>query len=213
MEVEGIHPLIKPTIQSYFHRQTNEKLHQLKEMVDKKIDENPTNIQYWRAIRVEIGIHIQKCQTKEKQTTKKDTEFTRECQKPLKPLQRIISDYVEVKNNSNQTIVPLYHCRVNHIKPRTSYSAITGKVTEVVDGYEINVYYEKMNGKAQYRIEKMNDEYSLLIVFAESPYKDIGFKIVKGNIDYSHRHGYSCYFEKGMFHLRFRFKQEFYTID
>lgn len=87
---------------------------------------------------------------------------------------------------------------------------------KVVQGYKFNVFYPDLIDKTkapQFFITKDpdgNKEVSVLRISAGPPYEDIAFKILNREWEYSHKHGYKCSFERGIFHLCFNFKKHRY---
>eukprot|EP00658_Telonema_sp_P-2_P016397 TRINITY_DN16361_c0_g1_i1.p1 TRINITY_DN16361_c0_g1~~TRINITY_DN16361_c0_g1_i1.p1 ORF type:complete len:467 (-),score=81.17 TRINITY_DN16361_c0_g1_i1:251-1651(-) len=87
---------------------------------------------------------------------------------------------------------------------------------KVVQGYKINVFYPDLIDKTvapEFFITKDpdgNKEVCVLRISAGPPYEDVAFKILNREWEYSHRHGYKCSFERGIFHLCFNFKKHRY---
>lgn len=54
-----------------------------------------------------------------------------------------------------------------------------------------------------------NESLRLLTIVSESQYKDVQIEIENRPIEMSQRRNYTCYFENGLFHLKFSFKKEF----
>lgn len=87
---------------------------------------------------------------------------------------------------------------------------------KVVQGYKINVFYPDLIDKTkapEFFITKDPDgnrELAVLRISAGPPYEDIAFKILNREWEYSHRDGYKCCFERGIFHLCFNFKRHRY---
>jgi len=87
---------------------------------------------------------------------------------------------------------------------------------KVVQGYKFNVFYPDLIDKTkapQFFITRDpdgNKEVSVLRISAGPPYEDIAFKILNREWEYSHKHGYKCSFERGIFHLCFNFKKHRY---
>jgi Cactus-binding C-terminus of cactin protein len=47
----------------------------------------------------------------------------------------------------------------------------------------------------------------ILRIHAGPPYEDMAFRIVNKEWEYSHKKGFKCTFERGIFHLYFNFKR------
>jgi len=78
-------------------------------------------------------------------------------------------------------------------------------------GYEFNIFYPDLVDKTRApRFELLTTENPdlLIIVFkAGAPYKDLAFKIVSSEWEYSQKKGYRCVFSNGIFHLHCWFKR------
>ena len=218
MEVDGIHQQVRPDIVKLLSKQSDEELHKLKELVDKKIDSQTGSIQYWRAVRYEIGKQIQKSNARKEEISSRSLDpFTIAINKPLRPLQKIIepSQFTIIKDDHEKTLVPKIHCRANYVKPETRYACITGKTFETIEGYIFDIYYENYKGKVQYKLNEIkgDDDNLILMIYTSDRYSDISLKIPNIQIEYSHRKGYECYFDRGLFHLSFTFKKTYRTVN
>lgn len=83
---------------------------------------------------------------------------------------------------------------------------------KVVKGYKFNIFYPDLIDKTQapqYFISKdpQSEDTVMLRFHAGPPYEDIAFKIVNREWEFSHRRGYKCTFERGIFHLYFNFRR------
>jgi hypothetical protein len=85
---------------------------------------------------------------------------------------------------------------------------------KVVQGYKFNIFYPDLIDKTkapQFYLEPSESSETCIIRFhAGPPYEDIAFKIVNREWDYSDRHGFKCFFDKGVMHLYFNFKRHRY---
>lgn len=87
---------------------------------------------------------------------------------------------------------------------------------KTVQGYKFNVFYPDLidSSKAPtYKIEpddSASAETCLLKISAGPPYEDIAFRIVNKEWEYTHKRGFRCTFERGIFHLYFNFKRPRY---
>ena len=81
---------------------------------------------------------------------------------------------------------------------------------KVVKGYRFNIFYPDLaNTKIAptYRVTTESDEWCIIYFSAGAPYQDIAFKIVNREWEYSHKRGYKCLFDRGVFHLFFNFRK------
>eukprot|EP00741_Cyanophora_paradoxa_P022631 tig00021493_g21856.t1 len=82
---------------------------------------------------------------------------------------------------------------------------------KIVQGYKFNIFYPDLIDKAkspQFFIEPDTTEDTVLLRFhAGAPYEDVAFRIVNKEWEYSHKRGFKCTFERGIFHLYFNFKR------
>jgi hypothetical protein len=83
-------------------------------------------------------------------------------------------------------------------------------------GYEFNIFYPDLLDKQQapnYELLTTENPDLLILVFKSgAPYRDLAFKIVAQEWEYSQKKGYRCEFSNGIFHLhcwfkRFRYKR------
>ena len=85
---------------------------------------------------------------------------------------------------------------------------------KVVQGYKFNIFYPDLIDRTkapQFYLEPSESSETCIIRFhAGPPYEDIAFKIVNREWDYSDRHGFKCFFDKGVMHLYFNFKRHRY---
>ena len=98
---------------------------------------------------------------------------------------------------------------------RTHYDS-SNPPPKLVQGYKFNIFYPDLidTSKApSYRIEpdgSPNAETCILKITAGPPYEDIAFKIVNKEWEHSHKRGFRCTFERGIFHLYVNFKRSRY---
>ena len=83
---------------------------------------------------------------------------------------------------------------------------------KIVQGYKFNIFYPDLIDPLTPPTYKLyekgnNSEYAILIFHSGPPYQDIAFKIVNNEWEPSHRRGFRCRFEKGIFSLYFNFKR------
>ncbi|KJE96353.1 cactin [Capsaspora owczarzaki ATCC 30864] len=83
---------------------------------------------------------------------------------------------------------------------------------KVVQGYKFNIFYPDLLDKyatPKYFLERdpTSPDFCIIRFQAGPPYEDIAFKIVKRDWEYSHRFGFRCQFQRGVFQLYFRFQR------
>ena len=88
---------------------------------------------------------------------------------------------------------------------------------KTVQGYKFNVFYPDLidSSKAPtYKCERdvsaVNDDTCILKISSGPPYEDVAFRIVNKEWEYSHKRGFKCTFERGIFHLYVNFKRPRY---
>ena len=86
---------------------------------------------------------------------------------------------------------------------------------KVVQGYKFSIFYPDLIDKSkspEYSISRCKEDpdYCILRFKAGAPYEDLAFKIVNREWDTSHRHGFRCQFNNGIFQLWFHFKKHRY---
>ncbi|CAL6334879.1 unnamed protein product [Bathycoccus prasinos] len=88
---------------------------------------------------------------------------------------------------------------------------------KTVQGYKFNVFYPDLidSSKApMYTCERdvsaVNDDTCILKISSGPPYEDVAFRIVNKEWEYSHKRGFKCTFERGIFHLYVNFKRPRY---
>lgn len=88
---------------------------------------------------------------------------------------------------------------------------------KTVQGYKFNIFYPDLidPGKApSYKVEEDPESYdgsTCIVRFsAGPPYEDIAFRIVNKNWELNPKRGFKCVFERGILHLYFNYKREFY---
>ena len=83
---------------------------------------------------------------------------------------------------------------------------------KTVQGYKFNIFYPDLIDKTKspsygLTVCEDNRDFSILKFRAGPPYEDIAFKVVNKEWDYSHRHGFRCQFQNGIFQLWFHFRK------
>lgn len=83
---------------------------------------------------------------------------------------------------------------------------------KTVQGYKFNIFYPDLIDKTKtpsYSITVCQDnpDFAILRFKAGPPYEDVAFKIVNREWDISHRHGFRCQFQNGIFQLWFHFRK------
>uniref|UniRef100_A0A7S0BG48 Splicing factor Cactin C-terminal domain-containing protein n=1 Tax=Rhodosorus marinus TaxID=101924 RepID=A0A7S0BG48_9RHOD len=82
---------------------------------------------------------------------------------------------------------------------------------KTVQGYKFNIFYPDLIDKSKapgFKIQKTdNPDVCILRFVAGPPYEDIAFKIVNREWEHSHKKGFKCTFERGIFHLWVNFKR------
>ncbi|KAL7675778.1 hypothetical protein ACOME3_002042 [Neoechinorhynchus agilis] len=83
---------------------------------------------------------------------------------------------------------------------------------KTVQGYKFNIFYPDLIDKSEtpvYEIKHCEDcrDFSVLRFHAGPPYEDIAFKVVNKEWDFSHKHGFRCQFQNGIFQLWFHFRK------
>lgn len=85
---------------------------------------------------------------------------------------------------------------------------------KVVQGYKFNIFYPCLIDKTkapQFYLEPDETTDTCIIRFhAGPPYEDIAFRIINREWDFSDRHGFKSFFDKGILHLYFNFKRHRY---
>ncbi|XP_048131688.1 cactin-like [Rhodamnia argentea] len=86
---------------------------------------------------------------------------------------------------------------------------------KIVQGYKFNIFYPDLVDKTEaptYAIEKDGNSTETCIIrfHAGAPYEDIGFRIVNKEWEYSHKKGFKCAFEGGIFQVYFIFRRHRY---
>lgn len=79
-----------------------------------------------------------------------------------------------------------------------------------IQGYKFNIFYPDLYDKQktpQYYLSNTDDPNFCIITFkAGPPYKDIAFKILKKEWEFTKKSGFSSIFSRGILHLYFNFK-------
>ena len=87
---------------------------------------------------------------------------------------------------------------------------------KTVQGYKFNIFYPDLYDKQktpQYELLTTdNPDYCIIKFKAGPPYKDIAFKILRKEWDFSEKSGCETIFTKGILHLYFNFKKPRYRI-
>ncbi|CAG9311601.1 unnamed protein product [Blepharisma stoltei] len=85
---------------------------------------------------------------------------------------------------------------------------------KVVQGYKFNIFYPCLIDKTQapqfYLEPDETNDTAILRFHAGPPYEDIAFRIINREWDFSDRHGFKSFFDKGILHLYFNFKRHRY---
>jgi len=87
---------------------------------------------------------------------------------------------------------------------------------KTVHGYKFNIFYPDLLDKTQtpqffLSPDPSGDiDFEIIRFHAGPPYEDIAFRIVKKQWDKSHKFGYKCLYDKGILHLWFNFRHNFY---
>jgi hypothetical protein len=88
---------------------------------------------------------------------------------------------------------------------------------KTVQGYKFNVFFPDLIDKSKaptYKLERdassINDDTCILRISSGPPYEDVAFRIVNKEWEYSHKRGFKCTFERGIFHLYVNFKRPRY---
>ncbi len=87
---------------------------------------------------------------------------------------------------------------------------------KTVQGYKFNIFYPDLYDKTktpQYYLEALESPEHMMIKFkAGPPYKDIAFKILRKEWEFSEKSGFECIFAKGILHVYFNYKKPRYRI-
>ena len=210
MNAHQPHPLVQPLITDHFQSLSYSELQRLKEDINKRIEEG-INSEYWRKVRVLLGEEIKRKNEEQYYINlQQKNPFELISEQPVNQLQKVITNYTFIPSENKQ-LIPLVHCRMNIIIPKTKYSKFSGKSNPVTDGYEISVYYPNYKGMITYNLTNhpTNESIRLLTVLSEQQYQDVQIEIEHRSIEMSQRKNYTCYFENNLFHLKFSFKKEF----
>lgn len=88
---------------------------------------------------------------------------------------------------------------------------------KTVQGYKFNIFYPDLidPGKApSYKVEEdpeSDDGTTCIVRFsAGPPYEDIAFRVANKNWELNPKRGFKCVFERGILHLYFNYKRQFY---
>jgi len=125
---------------------------------------------------------------------------------------------IELEDTSGRTDLkkPKHYNRVRHWVDWNRHNAIKfghgeKKPPKVVLGYKFNLFYPELENPTKaptYQLIPTENPDMVVIVFkAGAPYKDIAFKIVNHEWEFSQKKGYRCDFSNGIMHLHFNFKR------
>ncbi|VDM59041.1 unnamed protein product [Angiostrongylus costaricensis] len=82
---------------------------------------------------------------------------------------------------------------------------------KIVQGYKFNIFYPDLLDASQtpsFTVTPCDDpDFAVIRFKAGPPYEDIAFKCVNREWEVSHKHGYKCQFQNGVFQLWFVFKR------
>ncbi|MEW5304764.1 MAG: hypothetical protein WDW36_007353 [Sanguina aurantia] len=88
---------------------------------------------------------------------------------------------------------------------------------KTVQGYKFNILYHDLIDKSvppTYVMEPdpacVDGSTVLLRFTAGAPYEDIAFRVVNKEVEYAHKRGYKCTFDRGILHLYFNFERTRY---
>ena len=85
---------------------------------------------------------------------------------------------------------------------------------KVVQGYKFNIFYPDLVDRActpKFFVEAADHpDFCILRFTAGPPYEDLAFKIINKEWGHSKKRGFRCVFERGILHLYFNFKRQFY---
>ncbi|KHJ80525.1 hypothetical protein OESDEN_19802 [Oesophagostomum dentatum] len=82
---------------------------------------------------------------------------------------------------------------------------------KIVQGYKFNIFYPDLLDPSvtpSFTVTPCDDpDFAVIRFKAGPPYEDIAFKCVNREWEVSHKHGYKCQFQNGVFQLWFVFKR------
>uniref|UniRef100_A0A0N4VWJ9 CactinC_cactus domain-containing protein n=2 Tax=Haemonchus TaxID=6288 RepID=A0A0N4VWJ9_HAEPC len=82
---------------------------------------------------------------------------------------------------------------------------------KIVQGYKFNIFYPDLldpSNTPSFTVTPCDDpDFAVIRFKAGPPYEDIAFKCVNREWEVSHKHGYKCQFQNGVFQLWFVFKR------
>ncbi|KNC87215.1 hypothetical protein SARC_00651 [Sphaeroforma arctica JP610] len=98
---------------------------------------------------------------------------------------------------------------------QTHYDSRENPPPKIVQGYKFNVFYPDLLDRSKaptYKLIPIPDEPDFCIIrfSAGPPYEDIAFKVVKREWEYSHKRGFKCQFDRGIFQVWFHFRRNRY---
>eukprot|EP01134_Creolimax_fragrantissima_P000239 CFRG0239T1 len=98
---------------------------------------------------------------------------------------------------------------------QTHYDSRENPPPKIVQGYKFNVFYPDLLDRSKaptYKLIPIPDEpdFCTIRFSAGPPYEDIAFKVVKREWEYSHKRGFKCQFDRGIFQLWFHFRRNRY---
>lgn len=87
---------------------------------------------------------------------------------------------------------------------------------KTIQGYKFNIFYPDLYDKQktpQYYLETTESpDYCIIKFKAGPPYKDIAFKILRKEWDFTEKSGFESIFHKGILQLYFNFKKPKFRI-
>jgi len=87
---------------------------------------------------------------------------------------------------------------------------------KTIQGYKFNIFYPDLYDKQktpQYYLETTdNPDYCIIKFKAGPPYKDIAFKVLRKEWDFSEKSGFESIFARGILHLYWNFKKPKFRI-
>ena len=116
---------------------------------------------------------------------------------------------------------PVYLNRVRVAREGNKYGSVHRYTEEnpppkTIQGYKFNIFYPDLYDKQktpQYYLSNTDDPNYCLITFkAGPPYKDIAFKILKKEWEFTEKSGFESIFTRGILNLYFNFKKPRFRI-
>lgn len=86
---------------------------------------------------------------------------------------------------------------------------------KVVQGYKFNIFYPNLADPLKtpsYRLEADPESQNTVLIrfIGGAPYRDVAFRIVDREWEYSYKYGFRCIFDKGVLQLHFDFRKVVY---